>query len=199
MGETERKKKKKTNKPAARAAVRTLHEATHWTSVPLEPEALVKGSLKLFLPISNLCLCLSKMFGNKSTYSESLTQKAPRESHLQVTSSSVSSKEHLELKWAKERCHPSVFSILALSQQPTPTPTAGVLPEAPTDSWGDLDVSAVHSLHCRWAREEQSACSEPSPGKIAHGPMVLSREYNQEGWPAVILRADYFTSALGLL
>lgn len=44
--------------------------------------------------------------------------------------------------------------------------------------WGELDVSAVHPLHCRQAREEQSACSEPSPGKIANGPMVLSREYN---------------------
>lgn len=59
-GETEKKKEKRkqTNKPAARAEVRTLHGATHWTSVPLEPEALIQGSLELFLPTSIL-ICAS--------------------------------------------------------------------------------------------------------------------------------------------
>lgn len=71
----------------------------------------------------------------------------------------------------------------------------GPTTEAPTANCGELDVSAVQTLHCRWAREGQSVCSELSPGKTVHGPRVLSREYDQEGWAALILRADYFTFA----
>lgn len=139
---------------------------------------------------SSLCLHHLRMFGNKSAL-RALQRKPPEE----PTSSSVSSKEQLKVKCAKERCHPSVFSILSQSQHKTSTPTTGALPQRPLQSAGVNWMSLLSSPSTAGGQGKgSSAYSEPSPSKTTHGPRVLSKEYSQEGSDALILRADNIES-----
>lgn len=196
-GETEKKKEKENKQTSSTCWSQdstwshTLNFSPSWT---WSADSGFSRALSAYF-CSNLCLHLLRMFGNKSTL-KALHRKLTEET---TYSSSVYSKEQLKAKCAKERCHPSGFSILELIQQQTPTPTARVPPPRPQESAGVNWMCLLSNPSTAGGQGKGSLPAQsPLQVKLSMGQGFCQGKYDQ-GWASLILRADYFTSALGLL